>query len=623
MCGIAGIAALAGAALPAEPPIQSMCDTIRHRGPDDEGITIYESVAMGMRRLAIIDIAGGRQPIANADGSVVTVFNGEIYNFRELRSELEQRGRRFTTNSDTEVIVHAYDEFGDDFVRRLNGMFAIAVHDRRRRRLLLARDQVGIKPLYIAEVNKLLVWGSEIKTILASGAVPRELDVDALGEFLSWEYVPGQKTLLQHVRRLLPGERLVAELDSGRIQRVRYWDIPEGFDSLSESEWIERVDSKLHEAVRRQMVSDVPLGAFLSGGVDSSLVTAAMGRAETFSIGFDDPSYNELRHSSRVAQHLGLNHHTEIIRPDIQDLFERLMVHMDDPISDFSIFPTYLVSHLARQHVTVALSGDGADELFGGYETYLADRSAHLYQRIPRLIRERLATPLIRAVPPRPAKKGLVNKIKRFVEGAAEPESLHHARWRIFVNEALRSQLFTQAAQQRIRTPNAAHIEKLFSESGTRDDLNRSLYVDVMSYLTDNCLVKVDRMSMACSLEVRVPFLDMEMVELAFRMPGHFKLKGNETKSLLKAVAARHVPRDCAYRPKEGFSIPIKNWLANELRPVMEEALDPGRLQAEGLFDPGTVARLKSEHLAGRENHSHVLWGLIMFQSWRRRWLEG
>jgi len=385
----------------------------------------------------------------------------------------------------------------------------------------------------------------------------------------------------------------------------------------------EEIDHKIKECVRRQLVSDVPLGAFLSGGVDSSLVVASMGTARTFSIGFDDPTYNELKWARKVAAHLGVDHVDAIIKPDVVSLFEHLMHFLDDPIGDFSIFPTYLVSHHARKHVTVALSGDGGDELFGGYETYLAEGKAQQYAYIPAFFRKKIIEPVVKSLKPRPAKKGLVNKAKRFVEGLEHPVDLSHARWRIFAGEAIRRELFTDDALAELVTPAASHILELFRRAGDRQPLNRSLYVDLKSYLCDNCLVKVDRMSMAVSLEARVPYLDKELVELAFRMPGDLKVANGKTKVLLKRVATRHAPAACIYRPKEGFSIPIKNWLANELRPLMEELLDNKLIKKEGLFRARTIERLKQEHLTGLANHSHILWGLMVFEAWRKRWLEG
>lgn len=676
MCGIAGIVSFQGSPPPDEAALRAMCATITHRGPDDEGRDCAGGVALGMRRLSIIDLAGGHQPLFNEDRTVRLVFNGEIYNFRALRTELEARGHRFATHTDGEAVIHAYEEYGIECLRRLNGMYAIALHDLRRRRLYLVRDRIGIKPLYYAfdgsgstfdagdvvgrptGAARHLVFGSEVKTLLASGLLRRELDVDALGEFLAWEYVPAPRTLIRSVRKLPPAAYLAIDLESGRVTSTTYWHVPlpdSTIDGLSigtasgdsssgngrlsagggnslvargngrpasptEDEWLAAVEAKLGEAVRRQLVSDVPLGAFLSGGVDSSLITRFMGAARTFSIGFDDPTYSELPWARRVAEHLGVSHRDEIIRPDVVALFDRLMHFMDDPIGDFSIFPTYLVSRLAREEVTVALSGDGGDELFGGYETYAAQRRARMWQRIPAAVRRGVLEPAIRSARPRAAKKGLVNKAKRFVEGLDHGTALGHARWRLFVGEALRRTLFTTEARAQMPTASGDHIEALFAEAGPRPEIDRSLYVDLKSYLSDNCLTKVDRMSMAVSLEARVPFLDHEVVELAFRMPARLKVRGGQTKVGLKRLAARHVPRECVYRSKQGFSIPIKNWLREVFRPLMEELLSPARLLAEGLFVPEAVAQLTREHLTGTANHSHVLWGLMVFQDWRRRW---
>jgi len=374
--------------------------------------------------------------------------------------------------------------------------------------------------------------------------------------------------------------------------------------------------------VQRQLISDVPLGAFLSGGVDSSLVVSSMQDARTFSIGFDDPSYNELEYARKVAKHLGVDHTFEVIEPHVSDLFDHLMNFMDDPIGDFSIFPTFLVSRLARRHVTVALSGDGGDELFGGYETYLANNAAKYYSWIPGLLRRGILTPAIQSIPPRPEKKGLINKIKRFTEGANLPDALEHARWRIFASETVQSSLLTNDALQQITRPVDQHIRDLFNRAGNRDKLAASLYVDVKSYLSDNCLVKVDRMSMANSLESRVPMLDKELVELAFQVPDHLKLKNSNTKILLKSIAARQIPHECVYRQKEGFSIPIKHWLGTQFRPIMDDLLDPVTIRNQGIFDPKEINKMKQEHLGGRANHSHVLWSLMVFQAWRRKWLE-
>jgi asparagine synthase (glutamine-hydrolysing) len=604
-----------------------MCDTLVHRGPDDEGWLRDGRVGLGMRRLSIIDLAGGRQPIANEDGTIVTVFNGEIYNFRELRSVLEAAGHVFRTRSDTEVIVHGYEQWGEDFVARLNGIFAIALYDARNGRLLIARDHVGVKPLYYAWAPDCLVFGSEIKALLASGLVDRALDLDALGQFIAWEYCPGETTLLKSVRKLLPGRVLIVDLASGNHEIRRYWRLPdspvgEPREPRDDEHWLERVDETLRAAVRRQLVSDVPLGAFLSGGVDSSLITAAMGDAITFSIGFEDPTYNELQHSTRVARHLNVRHFTEIIRADALELFDHLMRFMDDPIGDSSIFPTFLVSRLARRHVTVALSGDGGDELFGGYETYLATGTARRYGALPKVLRKGLIEPAVEWLRPTSAKKGLINKAQRFIEGLRQDPRLGHARWRVFLTEAQKSRLFAPEALAAMAAPLGQHIEQLLVEARDREPLARCLYVDLFSYLPDDILTKVDRMSMAVSLESRVPFLDKEMVELAFAVPDELKIKKGVSKWILKRIAERYLPADAVYRPKEGFSVPLKHWITGAYRELMDELLSAERVQSDGIFAWPEISRLKQEHLRGRRNHSHVLWTLMMFQAWQDRWLR-
>ncbi len=622
MCGIAGIVPLNGGTPAGGSQLGAMCGTIVHRGPDDEGCDIRDGVGIGMRRLSIIDLAGGHQPIFNEDRTVRVVYNGEIYNYRELRAELEAAGHHFATASDTEVLVHLWEEHGSSFAGKLNGMFAAALHDTRRRKFVLLRDHVGIKPLYYAHTSRHLIFGSEIKAVLASGLTSRTLDIDALGQFLSWEYVPAPHTLLKEVKKLEPGAMLEVDLATSTVTQRTWWRLPpaNGGHPRTPGEWEDAVDAKIRQCVSRQLVSDVPLGAFLSGGVDSSLVVAAMGPAQTFSIGFDDPSYNEVAWSRKVAESLGVSHSVEVIQPDVVGLFEHLMPFLDDPIGDFSIFPTYLVSRLAREHVTVVLSGDGGDELFGGYETYAAQEKARAWRRIPSFLRNGVLEPFISGLRPRPEKKGLVNKARRFVEGLEHDQRLAHARWRLFTGSALRSELFAPETHRALATPIEAHILALAEEAGPRSELDRELYVDLKSYLSDNCLVKIDRMAMACSLEGRVPLLDPELIELAFSLPSDLKLHRGHTKPLLKRVAARHVPRDCVYRPKQGFSIPIKNWLGGELRPLVDDLLGSDRIRREGLFRVETVERLRREHTTGVANHSHVLWSLLVFEDWRSRW---
>jgi asparagine synthase (glutamine-hydrolysing) len=623
MCGIAGIAAGPNAQPPDPDRLEAMCESLRHRGPDDAGVDILGGVGLGIRRLAIIDVLGGRQPYFNENGSVRAVFNGEIYNYRELRSGLERLGHRFRTLADGEVIVHLWEEYGADFPTHLNGMFSIALHDAEQDRLVLVRDRIGIKPLYYHYDGRQLVFGSEIKALFASGLVERSLDIDAIGQFLAWEYVPAPRTLFRGVQKLEPGELLCVAVESERCDRQRWWELPvpdSGEDAdRPAADWEEAVQAALATAVQRQSMADVPLGAFLSGGVDSSLVVANMDGAHTFSIGFTDPSYSELEWAKRVAAHLGVSHEFEVLTPDVCSDFEKLMPFMDDPIGDSSVFPTYLLCRYARSHVKVCLSGDGGDELFGGYETYSAQALNRTWRRLPAPVRGALDGG-VRRLRPRPAKKGWVNRALRFVQGTGEDEALAHARWRLFAGEAVREQLFTPEAQASMATPVGDHINTLFGSAGSRDGVNQQLYVDLRSYLPDNCLLKVDRMSMACSLEVRVPFLDHELVELAFRLPGRLKVRLGRTKYLLKRIAASHVPPDCVYRSKEGFSSPVKRWLNDELRERLEAHLAPARLRREGIIDDRAAARLIREHAAGSANHSHLLWSLLVLQDWRDRW---
>jgi asparagine synthase (glutamine-hydrolysing) len=625
MCGIAGFIRFCGENYESDRNLlEQMVQTLHHRGPDESGHDIRDGAAMGMRRLSVIDLHSGTQPIYNEDRTVWTVFNGEIYNYQELKQELQSKGHTFTTSSDTEVIVHGYEEWGENFVGRLNGMFAIALHDVSTKTFLLARDHLGIKPLYFSFQPDRLVFGSEIKALLASKWINREINYAGLTEFMSWEYVPGRATLFTDVEKLLPGEILSFTLNQPLRNPRKYWDIPPHTTpdlTVSAGEWEERILAQVQQSTRMQMISDVPLGAFLSGGVDSSLIAATMGQVQTFSIGFDDPTYNELAWARKVANHIGVDHRDEIIRPDVVSLFDKLMHFMDDPIGDFSIFPTYLVSQLARKHVTVALSGDGGDELFAGYESYLAQEKARIYQRIPSWIRGSIISPLVGSLPPGNKKKGALNKVKRFIEGAAYPDTMSHTRWRLFVSDTLRQHLFTSDMREHIKGPASAHVDALFEDAGDRGALNRSLYVDVKSYLCDNILTKVDRMSMAVSLETRVPYLDKDLVELAFQVPEKLKLDGNETKAILKKVASRLVPKECVYRPKEGFSIPIKHWLNSEFKPLMDGYLNKEEIQSSNIFNWDTVDRLKKEHSTGIANHSHILWGLIVFHDWQKRWL--
>ncbi len=625
MCGICGQVYTDRHRQVAPEHIARMCRSIAHRGPDDEGFFVQGHVGIGSRRLQVIDLETGHQPMANEDETIWTVFNGEIYNFASLREELTDRGHAFRTRSDTETIVHAYEEYDCRFLDRLNGMFGLAVWDQARGRLLLARDRLGIKPLYYYFDGRQLVFGSELKAILRAPQVDRSIDLAALNNFLTFEYIPSPRSIFQKVRKLEPGHYLVWE---GGEPVVRpYWQL--SVRPRRRTEAGEELRELIRNAVRLRLISDVPLGAFLSGGIDSTIVVAQMAQlidepVKTFSIGFRESSYNELNYARAVAQRYATDHREEIIEPDVLGLTEQLVAQFDEPFGDFSIFPTFLVSRMARQHVTVALTGDGGDELFGGYDTYLAHRfDRRFYHWWPRCIKDNIIAPLAARLTPREEKKGLVNVFKRFIQGTQLPPDLAHVRWMIFLTEADRRQLLSPEVRSQLGRQDPYDFIRRHARAVPRADaVNRSGYVDVKSYLTDDILVKVDRMSMAVSLEARVPFLDHRLVEFAFSLPPEDKIRGFGTKHLLKKSMADLLPEAVRGRSKQGFSIPIKNWIRGPLRPMMTDLLAADRLRRRGFFDAARVADLMDRHLRGVENYSHQLWALMVFESWYDTYMD-
>ncbi|MCB0195118.1 MAG: asparagine synthase (glutamine-hydrolyzing) [Anaerolineae bacterium] len=627
MCGICGYISLDNDNAVHESVLKNMCRTMRHRGPDDEGYYVDANAGIGMRRLSIIDLSTGHQPITNEDGSLWIVFNGEIYNYRELRNRLESKGHRFSTQTDTEAIVHAYEEYGEDCVTHLNGMFGFAIWDKNNRRLFLARDRLGIKPMYYWVSGDRLYFGSELKAVIAHPDVPRELNPIALNHFLTLEYIPAPWTILKDVKKLPAGHTLTFQ--KGKCDIKQYWDI--GYQQMpkTDEECIEALTSLIKDAVNLRLVSDVPLGAFLSGGIDSSTIVSFMSElmsepVKTFSIGFGDRTYNELPYARAVAAHFGTDHYEEFLEPDILPMVERLVGHLDEPFGDFSIFPTYLVSEVARRHVTVVLSGDGGDELFGGYDTYIAQSYAdRYYQYLPRPIRQGVLPALMDKLPPQPAKKGLINKAKRFVEGGALSPSLQHTRWMTFMNDKDKNQLFNSDFRLTMNgnTP-AALIENYFSRVSHLDPLAQQQYVDVKTYLVDDILTKVDRMSMAPSIEARVPLLDHRIVEFALNLPPHLKMNSGRTKVILRKIVENRLPDVILNKPKEGFSIPIKHWLRGPLNPLMMDLLSPDTIKQRNYFQPQCVAGWIDEHLNSKANHSHRLWALMVFELWHRQALD-
>ncbi|MFQ5709115.1 MAG: asparagine synthase (glutamine-hydrolyzing) [bacterium] len=627
MCGICGVSYFDRAYQVDEPLILSMCDAIQHRGPDDDGWYVKGNTAVGMRRLSIIDLATGHQPISNEDGTIWIVFNGEIYNYLELRTDLEKKGHKFRTRTDTEAIVHAYEEYGDDCPSKLNGMFGFAIFDERRQTLFLARDRLGIKPLYYYCDSRKFAFASELKSILQIKDVPRNVDLQALDIFMTFEYIPAPHSILQNISKLPPGHTLT--LRDGKLHVKRYWELQFDEKQVDENELSEQLLDLLQDAVKIRLMSDVPLGAFLSGGIDSSSVVALMSRSmnqpvKTFSIGFEESSYNETNYARTIANLFQTEHHEFTIQPNALELTEKLIAHLDEPFGDFSIFPTYLVSKMARDYVTVVLSGDGGDELFAGYDTYIANKVAHSYQRLPAFVRTGLINPIVDKLPPTSKKKGLINRTRRFVEGMRLPEELQHTRWMIFLQEAEKANLYSRDMQTSLNGKRAYDfILENFQAIQSSDVVNRQLYVDIKSYLVDDILVKVDRMSMAVSLEARVPFLDHRFVEFCATIPSRLKLQGKQTKYILKKSMEKILPYDILHRGKEGFSIPIKNWLKTDLKPLMMDVLHPQRIKRDGFFNSDFVENLVSEHLTGVENHSHRLWAMMVFGIWQDIYLRG
>lgn len=632
MCGIAAIVEREG---PQAEALAAMVRRLFHRGPDEEGSVVLPEVALGMRRLAIVDLSGGQQPHYNEDRTIQVVTNGEIYNFEDVKRDLAARGHVFHTRSDIEVIAHAYEEWGEGFLPRLRGMFAIALWDGRSRTLLAARDRAGEKPLYYAQTPRGLVLASEIKALLTRPDVPRDLDPEALDQFLTYEYVISPRTILKGVHRL-PAAHYLRYRD-GDVSVHGYWDaaaVP--VRPWRDEEAVEALRDALARAVDSQMMSDVPLGVFLSGGIDSTAVVAFMREAaarrgvtvNTFSMGFDDGSYNELPYAREVATAFGTNHREGLVTPDVAGLFDELVVHMDEPFGDVSMFPTFMVSRLAREHVTVALAGDGGDELFGGYDAYEAQALAARLQRVVPGGALRVLDALASLLPPAEQKKGAVNKVKRFAAGAARfPAAIGQYRWMTFADAYEKGRLYSAAFREQLRGSDVHRaVREVFAHADARapggDWLNRQLYADLRIYLADDILVKVDRMSMATSLETRAPFLDVDVMELAFSLPGRFKIRDGERKWVLKRALEGRVPPSILTRRKEGFSIPMKQWLRRELAPLVDRLLAPDRVARRGLFVPDRVTQLVRQHREGRENHAHLLFCLMVFERWAEAVLD-
>lgn len=632
MCGIYGLIDLELRDLPFSPLLARMGGIIEHRGPDDSGQYVGRGVGLGMRRLSIIDVSGGHQPISNEDETVWLVLNGEIYNFQELRLRLEKNGHRFRTKTDTETIVHLYEEEGAGFLKRLRGMFGLALWDAKQERLVLARDRVGEKPLYVKREPNRLLFASELKSILEADPAPRKLNFLALQEFLALGYVPAPLTLLEGIEKLLPGHCLIIE--KGRIRDEEYWDCPAGpVEHRSEGEWIELVREKIVEAVKMQLVSDVPLGAFLSGGIDSSTIVATMARltgrpVKTYSIGYDGDQtyYNELPDAKVVAQAFATDHHEIIVRPNVSELLPELVWHLDEPIADSACLTTYLVSRLARESVTVILSGVGGDELFGGYRRYLGNSVNRWFQLLPGPIRRSWIPGLLKRIPQDrgSAWKDYARYAAAFTRTADQDPATRYMSYVTLFSRQMQQELL--AGDKRApSTGNSAEsaLAAYFCRGSSEDGLNQTMYVDLKTSLPDDLLALTDRMSMAASIECRAPLVDYELVELAARMPSRLKVRGFEMKYLLKKVVAPWVPRRVIERKKRGFGAPVGGWLRRDLKPLMDELLSEQAVHRRALFSWPAVESLITAHQEERSDHTDHLFGLVALELWCRCYLDG
>jgi len=623
MCGICGIVTLERGGFSQDHSFfKNMVNTLVHRGPDDEGYYFDNVVMLGVRRLSIIDLFTGQQPVTNEDGTIWVINNGEIYNFVEIRNNLKNKGHLFKSKSDTEVIVHAYEEYGNKFFEVLNGMFGLALWDVNKNQFFLARDRLGIKPLFYWVDKSYFVFGSELKAIIAHPLVTNEIDLIALDQFLSLEYIPGTRTIYRHIKKVPPGHFI--SICDGNLKIHQYWDLSPQSHIQDHRSYTEILSTLINDSVKQHMVSDVPMGLLLSGGIDSSTILSFMNKhssepVKTFSIGFKDETYNELPYAGEVAAYFGTDHRAEILQPNVMTLAEKLIYHLDEPFADFSIFPTYLVSELAGQSVKVVLSGDGGDEVFGGYDTYISQWLSHYYNWLPFVLQKKCFPRLAEFLPPQPGKKGVINKAKRWIEGVVLPEKLRHIRWMIFMSDENKVQLYKPCLAKVINENNTNDVlEKYFLLGASFGDFAQMQYVDIKTYLVDDILTKVDRMTMAASIEARVPFLDHRIVEFAINLPADWKLKWGKTKVILRRTMKGHLPDSVLNKPKQGFSIPMKNWLRGPLKPMMLDLISHDSIQQRGYFEPQTIQRWIAEHLDKKINHSHRLWSLMVFEMWLR-----
>lgn len=601
-----------------------MVRSLKHRGPDSEGFYENSGVGMGIRRLRVIDLATGDQPISSEDGSRTIVFNGEIYNYRPLREALKKRGHSFRTATDTEVILKLYEEKGPACVRDLNGMYAFAIYDAREKSLFIARDPLGIKPLFYYQDHEKLVFGSEIKALLGFPGVASVLDLEATSHFLSLNYLPAPWTLFKGIQQLEGGHSL--RVKDGEVRLERFWNPPiEMETSLSEEEVLKETKKLLLEAVQNQLIADVPVGAFLSGGLDSSSLAALIKEVheaplETFSVGFQEASYDETPYARKVAQYFGTRHHEVLLRPsDLPGLLEKLVLQLDQPLADPAAFALYKLSQLTRQFVTVALSGDGADEIFVGYPTYHANRYLEWYRFLPKFLKERLIAPLIEQLPASTEKFSFDYRAKKFLEGSKFWRRKAHFSWRTIFSENEKQAVFAPALRESLGRINSfSAYRRHFGDSKKLDFISQCLYADLRVWLAGNNLHKVDSMSMAHSLEARVPYLDQPLVDFVMRVPPEIKFKKNQNKYLLKKVMAEFLPWDIIHRKKAGWHVPFAPWFRYPLKDFLTDRFGRAPRAFYEVFEKGEIEKVLGEHFNGEKNNSFKIWGLLILEEWFR-----
>ena len=629
MCGICGKIYFDSARQVDGAVISSMSSVLQHRGPDDHGVFVAGPIGLGHRRLSIIDTStSGHQPMSNEDGSIWIVFNGEVYNFAELRRELERKGHRFTSHTDTETIIHLYEEEDTNCLHKLRGMFAFALWDGRKQRLFIARDRVGKKPLIYTVSDGALIFASEIKSLLKDPSVPTPVNYEAIHHYLTYQYVPSPWTIFQGMYKLPPAHYLTVE--RGEIVSKRYWQL--SYNAKLQlphlNDYTEHFMEVFTEAVNIRLRSDVPLGAFLSGGLDSSAIVAVMSRltnrpVKTFSIGFDEPEYNETNYAALVAKKFQTEHTEFIVRPDALGILPKLVWHYNEPFADSSAIPTYYVSKLTREHVTVALNGDGGDESFAGYERYIADKLAGYYEKLPVFIREKIIRSSLSLLPHQEDRRSFLRRLKRFVNGIADNAERRYVRWVCAFDNEMKKDLYTPAFGETMASSDSVDlVVNWYAQSDAAGFLDKTLFVDVMSYLPDDLLVKVDIASMANSLEARSPFLDHRLMEFAASLPPELKLNGLQSKYLLKQAFSPLLPREILTRGKMGFGVPLDRWLRSELKDLIYDILLENRTIERGLFRREAVQLLLDEHIAKRADNSYRIWTLLFLELWYRMFVD-